>query len=110
MFIGAALADGHLDLERCVDTIRECRAGDGVSAITGQGVPVVPVGRPLVVDDVALAPAVAGSNLTLNAISFEFPVAFSDVIVGALTWSTAHTVVVAAGEVCASGSFVSLTV
>ena len=35
--------------------------------------------------------------------------AFSDVIVGALTSSTAHTVVVAAGEVCASGSFVSLT-
>ena len=35
--------------------------------------------------------------------------AFSDLIVGALTSSTAHTVVVAAGEVCASGSFVSLT-
>ena len=50
-----------------------------------------------------------GWNWTLNAISFEFPVASSDVIVGALTWSTAHTVVVAAGEVCASGSFVSLT-
>ena len=45
----------------------------------------------------------------MNAISFEFPVALSDVIVGALTWSTAHTVVVAAGEVCAPGSFVSLT-
>ena len=35
--------------------------------------------------------------------------AFSDLIVGALTSSTAHTVVVAAGEVCAPGSFVSFT-
>ena len=50
-----------------------------------------------------------GWNSTLNAISFELPVAFSDVIVGALTSPTAHTVVVAAGEVCAPGSFMSLT-